>query len=604
MVQWTVRRSCRSGDRARQLGNALCVLRCAWCAPRTAHRVPFTSPAVSDTPTPVVPTVGCSRRRFVGTAAMAAGAIAATPLGASPLAALGAPALIGRRRAAAPADALDLVELPLDGLRAEMAAGRMTARSATEWYLSRIEAIDSAGPTLRAVLERNPEALAIADQLDAERRAGRVRGPLHGIPVLIKDNIDTADRMHTSAGSLALAASTPPHDSWVAARLRAAGAILLGKTNLSEWANFRSTHASSGWSGRGGQTRNAYALNRSPSGSSSGSGTAAAASLCAAAIGTETDGSVTSPSAGQGLVGIKPTVGLVSRAGIVPISHSQDTAGPMARTVRDAALLLGALTGVDPRDPATAASRGHALGDYTRALDPDGLRGARIGVARKRYSGYLPAVDARLEAALDVMRRQGATIVDPADLATAGEFDDAEFTVLLYEFKHDLNAYLATLRPGATVRSLADLIAFDRAHAAEEMPFFGQELFEMAEAKGPLTEQAYVDARAKCVELSRTKGIDATLAEHRLDAIVAPTQAPVWCIDHVNGDTVAGGSFTSPAAVAGYPHVTVPMGLVGGLPVGLSFVGTAWSEPTLLRLAYAFEQAGRMREAPRYEGWI
>jgi amidase len=449
------------------------------------------------------------------------------------------------------------------------------------------------------VIETNPDALAIAGALDAERRAGRLRGALHGIPVLVKDNIDTADRMTTTAGSLALEGSRPARDAFVVERLRAAGAILLGKTNLSEWANFRSTHSSSGWSARGGQGRNPYALDRTPSGSSSGSGGAVAASYCAVAVGTETDGSVTSPAAACSLVGMKPTIGLVSRSGIIPIAHSQDTAGPMARTVTDAAILLGVLAGADRRDTATASRRAAPGTDYTRFLDAGGLKGARIGVARKRYTGYNTHADAALERALRAMSRLGAVIVDPADLTTAGQFDDAEYEVLLYEFKADLEAYLRGLPAGARVRKLEDLIAFDRAHAAAEMPYFGQEIFEQAVKKGPLSTPAYRTALAKCRNLARTKGLDATFARHRLDALVAPTQGPPALIDLVNGDP-SGGSSTSPCAVAGYPAITVPMGYAFGLPLGITFMGLAWSEPALLKYAYAFEQGTRVRRAPRY----
>jgi amidase len=491
-------------------------------------------------------------------------------------------------------------DLTITDLQAGLASGQYTARSLVEQYLARIDSLDKKGPTLNEVIELNPDALTIADQRDSERKSGRSVGPLHGIPILIKDNIDTADRMHTSAGSLALATSTPPRDSWVAERLRAAGAIILGKTNLSEWANIRSSHSSSGWSGRGGQARNPYALDRSTSGSSSGSGGAVAASYCAAAIGSETDGSVTSPSAACGLVGIKPTVGLIGRSGIIPISHSQDTAGPMARTVRDAALVLGALTGVDPRDDATKASAGKSYTDYTRYLDANGLRGARIGIARDHYMGYSPKTDRLVEQAIEAIKQAGATIVDPANIPTAGKFDDAENEVLMYELKADMNAYLASLGPNAPQKSLADLIRFNDAHASEEMPYFGQELFLEAEKRGPLTDAKYRAARAKCVRMSRAEGIDAVMSKHKLDALIAPTQGPVWLIDLVNGDGGGGGSFTQPAAVAGYPHITVPMGFVQGLPVGLSFVGRAWSEPTLLKLAFAYEQATKARRAPTF----
>lgn len=537
-----------------------------------------------------------SRRAFVGVSATIAAGVLTKGGEASSRRVDGMPSSERPAPATAPLDDLTITDLQ-EGL----AAGRYTARSLVEQYQARIESMDKQGPTLNHVLELNPDALTIADQRDAERKAGRgARSPLDGIPILVKDNIDTADRMHTSAGSLALATSTPLRDSWVAERLRAAGAVILGKTNLSEWANIRSTHSSSGWSGRGGQGKNPYALDRNTSGSSSGSGGAVAASYCAAAIGSETDGSVTSPSAACGLIGIKPTVGLVGRSGIIPISHSQDTAGPMARTVRDAAIVLGALTGVDPRDDATKASAGKSSTDYTRFLVANGLRGARIGVAREAFMGYSPKTDKLVEEAIALLKHEGATIVDPANIATANKFGDAEFEVLLYELKADLNAYLESLGPGAPVKSLADIIRFNEENAAREMPYFGQEIFEMAQKKGPLTDTKYKQARAKCLRMARTDGIDTTMTKHRLDALVAPTQGPVWLIDLVNGDGGGGGSFTQPAAVAGYPHITVPMGLVQGLPVGLSFVGRAWSEPTLLKLAYAYEQASKMRRPPTF----
>ena len=505
---------------------------------------------------------------------------------------------------AAQVPAFPLEELTIDELQARMQRGAETSHSLAQQYLARIDAVDQRGPAVNAVIELNPDALALASQLDAERKAGKVRGPLHGIPVLIKDNIDTADRMHTTAGSLALADNIAARDSWVAARLRAAGAVILGKTNLSEWANFRSTHSTSGWSGRGGQTHNPYALDRTPSGSSSGSGSATAASCCAVAIGTETDGSVTSPSAAAALVGIKPTVGLIGRSGIVPISHSQDTAGPMARTVRDAAILLGVLTGVDVRDAATRASAGHSRTDYTTTLGRNRLRGARIGVARKHFTGYSRDTDVVFERALDLVKQHGATIVDPADIATAGQTDDSEFDVLLYEFKADLDAYLRPLAPNVAAHSLADVIAFNTKNAARELRFFGQETMELAVKKGPLSEKKYRDELAKNRRLMGTQGIDATIAKYKLDAIVAPTQGPADLIDLVNGDAGGRGSFTSPAAVAGYPHVTVPMGFVRGLPVGLSFVGGAWTEPTLLALAYAFEQAAPARRKPAFAATV
>ncbi len=499
----------------------------------------------------------------------------------------------------------DLDEATIADLQQRMASGRDTARSLAEKYLARIQALDRQGPSLHAVIEVNPDALAIADALDAERRLKGPRGPLHGIPVLIKDNIATADHMETTAGSLALVGARPPDDAFLVRRLREVGAVILGKTNLSEWANFRSTRSSSGWSARGGQTRNAYALDRSPSGSSSGSAVAVAANLAAVAIGTETDGSVVSPASNASIVGIKPTLGLVSRSGIVPISHSQDTAGPMARTVTDAATLLAAMAGVDPGDPATAAAAPHLPVDYTTALDPNGLQGARIGIMRNAGFGANPAVDRLAEAAIAVMRARGATIVDPANVPTLGRFDASELQVLLYEFKADLDKYLLWLGPAAPVHSLEDVIAFNTRHAAQEEPFFGQELMIEAAAKGPLTSPAYLDALASDQRLARTDGLDAILNGQHLDALVAPTALPAWLIDHVNGDSVpvSAASSTGPtsvAAVAGYPHITVPMGYVKGLPVGLSFVGRAWSEPTLIRLAYAYEQATHLRRPPQF----
>jgi amidase len=534
-----------------------------------------------------------TRRAFVG--AGIAGAIA-TAVGLDARPALGAARLLE----SATAPDFELEEATVADLQRGMADGRYTSRSICEMYIKRIEQLDRRGPTLRSVLQLNPDALTIADALDRERKAKRVRGPLHGIPVLIKDNIDTHDRMTTAAGSLALGHSIAPRDSFVAERLRAAGAVILGKTNLSEWANFRSTHSSSGWSGIGGQTRNPYALDRTPSGSSSGSGSATAANLCAIAIGTETDGSITAPAAAGSLVGIKPTVGLVSRSGIIPISHSQDTAGPMARTVTDAAILLTALAGTDPRDPATMVQGRPRPVDYTQSLRVDGLRGARIGVARTRYMGYSTHADELVERALEAMRHAGAIIVDPADIATASTLSSDELTVLLYEFKHDLNAYLAALGPAFPIKSLADLIRYNEDHRAEEMPYFGQETFIRAEKMGPLTDERYRAALANGHRRARAEGIDATMTKYRLDAIVAPTHGPPGLIDLVNGDSGGGGSATGPAAVAGYPHITVPAGYAFGLPVGLSFFGRAWSEATLIRMAYAFEQATKLRKPPRF----
>lgn len=498
--------------------------------------------------------------------------------------------------AAAPSFELD--EVSLADLALGLQQGRWTSRRLLQLYTEQIHRIDRAGPKLGAVIEMNPDAEAIADQLDRERKNNHTRGPLHGIPILIKDNIDTADRMSTSAGSLALDGWHPPQDSFVAARLRAAGAMIFGKTNLSEWANFRSTHSVSGWSGRGGQARTPYALHRNPSGSSSGSGAAVAASLCAAAIGSETDGSVVSPSSVNGLVGVKPTVGLVSRSGIIPISHSQDTAGPMAGTVRDAAVMLSAMTGVDQNDAATASSAGKAQPDYTKFLDANGLRGARLGIARKFFDKNAP-MDAFLNQCIDVLKRSGAEIVDPADLPSHGKWNNAEFEVLLYEFKADLNTYLAKLPDSRQPRTLAGLIDFNDKNRAREMPYFGQEIFQQAQEKGPLTEKKYLDARQQCLQLTRTEGIDAVIDQHKLDAIVTLTNGPACLIDWVNGDSDTGGC-SSPAAIAGYPHITVPAGFYRGLPIGLSFFGKAWSEPVLFKLASGFESASKARRPPKF----
>ncbi|MGC2138683.1 MAG: amidase [Candidatus Sulfotelmatobacter sp.] len=494
----------------------------------------------------------------------------------------------------------ELDEITISNLQDGMNSGAFTAHSLVEKYSLRIEEIDKDkhGPAINSIIELNPDALSIADSLDRERETRGPRGPMHGIPVLIKDNIDTADRMMTTAGSLALVGSKPMQDSQVAQKLRSAGAVILGKTNLSEWANIRSSHSTSGWSGRGGLSKNPYALDRNPCGSSSGTGAGISANLCAVGIGTETDGSIVCPSSSNGLAGIKPTVGLVSRSGIIPISHSQDSAGPMCRTVRDAAILLGALTGVDPADAATAASAGKSYTDYTRFCDPDGLKGARIGVARK-YFGFNDAVDALMEQSLDAMKKQGATLVDPADVETLGKFDASELLVFLYELKTDLNSYLARLGPNAPAHTLKDIIDFNDRNRQKEMPYFGQDLFLKAEAKGPLTEKAYLDALDKNHQLARTEGIDATMDKYRLDAMVAPTGGPAWLTDLINGDHAAGGS-SNAAAVAGYPNINVTAGFVSGLPVGISFFGRAWGEPVLIRLAFAFEQTTKARQAPRF----
>ena len=492
----------------------------------------------------------------------------------------------------------ELDEITITELQDGMKSGKFTARSLVEKYTTRIEEIDKHGPSVNAIIEMNPDAPSMAEALDRERKDKGPRGPLHGIPVVIKDNIDTADHMMTTAGSLALMGSKPPKDSFVAQRLRVAGAVILGKTNLSEWANIRSSHSTSGWSGRGGLTKNPYALDRNPCGSSSGTGAGISANLAAVGIGTETDGSIVCPSSSNGLAGIKPTVGLVSRGGIIPISHSQDGAGPMCRTVRDAAILLGALTGVDPDDAATAASAGKTQTDYAQYCDPNGLKGARIGVARK-YFGFNDSVDALMEQSLDVLKKAGAILVDPADIETLGKFDDTELLIFMYELKADLNAYLARLGPAAPVRTLKDIIDFNDRNRQKEMPYFGQDLFVKAEAKGPLTEKEYVDAVAKNHQLARTEGIDALMDKNHLDAIVAPTGSPAWLTDLVNGDHVAGGS-SNAAAVAGYPNINVTAGYLAGLPVGISFFGRAWSEPVLIKLAYSFEQATKARQTPRF----
>jgi len=483
-------------------------------------------------------------------------------------------------------------------LQGAMRSGRSTARSLAEKYLARIEKVDKHGPAVNSVIEVNPDALAIAGELDRERKAKGPRGPLHGIPVLIKDNIATRDRMMTTAGSLALVGASPPKDAFVVKRLREAGAVILGKTNPSEWANIRSSHSISGWSGRGGLTRNPYALDRNPSGSSSGSAVAVSANFCGLALGTETDGSIISPSCVNGIVGIKPTVGLVSRAGIIPIAHSQDTAGPMARTVTDAAILLGALTGVDADDPATDLSRGKAPAEYTKFLDPNGLRGSRIGVVRKFFD-VSDAVDKLMNQAIEAMKRQGAAMVDPADLGTMDQLGDSELQVLLHELRADLNSYLAALGPGAPVHSLREIIEFNERNREREMPYFGQDLFIKAEAKGSLTEKEYLDALEKNHRLTRKEGIDAVMEKFQLDALVAPSGGPAWMTDLVDGDHFLGVSST-PAAVAGYPSMNVPAGFVSGLPVGISFFGKAYSEPTLIKLAYSFEQATRYRRAPQF----
>lgn len=548
-----------------------------------------------------------SRRQFLGYGAAGGALLIAGPAGcgasgdSDPAAPDRSPARPAAGRGSEPhadIEPFELDELTVADMQAGMRSGRWTSRSLTEAYLQRIRALNLGGPELRAVIETNPDALEIADRLDEIRRQNGEAGPLHGIPILLKDNIGTHDRTMTTAGSLALEGSIPGADSAVAGRLRQAGAVLLGKANLSEWANFRSTRSSSGWSARGGQCRNPYILDRNPCGSSSGSAVAVSANLTAAAIGTETDGSIVCPSHACGIVGIKPTVGLVSRTGIIPLSHTQDTAGPMARTVTDAALLLGALTGADPSDSATQASVGRLHSDYTGFLDPTGLRGARIGVARE-YAGFHEKVDRLFEDALDAMRAEGAEIIDPASPGSIRSMMEPEWEILLYEFKADLNAYLSDLGPEAPVHSLAEVIEFNEREATREMPWFGQEILLLAQEKGPLTEQRYLDALAAARLMAGEDGIDAVMDRHRLDALVAPTGGPAWVTDLVNGDHFAGSS-SEPAAIAGYPSICVPGGFVHGLPVGLSFFGRAWSEPTLLRIAFAFEQATGHRRAPGF----
>ncbi len=486
-------------------------------------------------------------------------------------------------------------------LQAQMAAGKLTARGLVQRYLRRIEELDRNGPKLRSVLEVNPEALALAEALDAERKEKGPRGPLHGIPVLIKDNIDTADRMTTTAGSLALEGWTPPDDAFLVQQLRKAGAVLLGKANLSEWANYRGFRSSSGWSARGGQTRHPYALDRNPSGSSSGSAVAVAAGLCALAVGTETDGSITSPANACGIVGLKPTLGRISRSGIIPIAHSQDTAGPMARSVADAAALLAAMEGADPRDPATQDERGSPLGEVSRFLDAEGLKGARLGVARQ-FLGANRRVDAVFARALEDLKRQGAVLIDLETVPNLFEFGAGESTVLSYEFKADLNAYLSRL-PQRYPRSLKELIAFNEREKDRELAYFGQEHFIRAEGRGPLTDPEYVQALKRNHRLTREEGLDVVFAAHKLDAVIAPTGGPAGVTDLIYGGSGGVRGPSSVAAVSGYPHLTLPAGYVFGLPVGLSFVGRAWSEPTLIRLAYAYEQATRHRQPPRFLPW-
>lgn len=545
------------------------------------------------------------RRDFLGRSAIGgAGLIAASctsPAPSTPPAGAPAPST-----SATGNEPFELHEATVDSLQEAMRTGRLTARAITERYLARIDALNRQGPELRAIIEVNPEALEIADRLDAERQAGKVRGPLHGIPVALKDNIDTHDRMTTTAGSLALEGSIPPQDAFIAQKLRDAGAILLAKANMSEWAYWRGMNASSGWSARGGQCRNPYALDRTPCGSSSGSGVAASANLAALTVGTETGGSIMCPSSINGVVGVKPTVGLWSRSGIIPISHSQDSAGPMTRTVRDAAIMLGVACGVDPRDAATTASQGKFHADYTTFLDPAGLKGARLGIVRN-IQGFDDRVLALFQEAIGAMKAAGAEIVDPANLPnmdTGSVFQEAPTIVLNYEFKANINKYFASLGPKAPVKSLTELIAFNDAHRDQEMPFFGQERLHISEKTAGLDAPEYRAAVAAIQRATRGDGIDALMQRHRLDAIVAPTTGAAWLTDHIRGDRFDGGDSAGTAAIAGYPDISMPMGFVGGLPIGVSFFGRAWSEPTLLKIAYAYEQATKRRQPPAFKATL
>ncbi len=488
-----------------------------------------------------------------------------------------------------------LNEITIDALQQKMKSGVYTSRMITEWYIKRIHDIDKNGPALNAVLELNPDALLIADKMDIERKSGNLRGPLHGIPVLIKDNINTGDKMMTTAGSLAMAGNIAGKDAFIIKQLREAGAVLLGKTNLSEWANFRSTRSTSGWSSRGKQTKNPCVLDRNPCGSSSGAGAAIAANLCVVAIGSETDGSITAPSSFCGIVGIKPTVGLLSRSGIIPISKTQDTAGPMARTVKDVALLLGVLTGIDIDDTVTSESNGKALKDYTKSLNVNSLRGKRIGIEQSFLKGH-EGIVALYKEAIEVLKKQGAVIVEVDFLKPTAEFSDAELLVLKYEFKDGLNKYLKNAN--AKVKSLADVIEYNKQNEAKAMPYFKQEILEDSNTKGGLDSKEYTSALAKT--LSSRKIIDDLMQKNQLDAIAGTTIGLACCIDLINGDYDTGFYFGSPAAMAGYPHITVPMGKVHELPVGLSFMSGAYKEEEIINLAYAYEQATKKREAPKF----
>jgi amidase len=527
------------------------------------------------------------RRTFFKTTALSGSALAVTGL-------TGCQVATQKNESQTDFSDFDLNEVNVDELQQKMQSGELTAEAICQKYLARIEQVD---PVLKAVLELNPDALEIARNLDEERNNGKLRGPLHGIPVMIKDNIDTGDKMQTTSGSLALAGHIAEKDAFIVEKLRKAGAVLLGKTNLSEWANFRSTNSSSGWSGRGGQVRNPYILDRSPCGSSSGTGVAVAANLCTIGIGTETDGSIVCPSGVNGIVGIKPTLGLWGRNGIIPIAHSQDTAGPMARTVRDAAILLGTLAGFDPNDPETHIEKGEIFSDYTQFLNRDGLNGMRIGIATQ-MTGFHKGVTKLFSRAVEVMKFKGAEITDEVTFEHRQKWGAAEWEVLLYEFKADLNSYLQN-HPNAPAKSLEELIEFNKQNAEKEMPWFGQEIFEMAQEKGDLTSEEYLKALEEAKRFTGKEGIDAVMGNHRLDAIIAPTNGPAWNIDWVNGDHFSGSS-SAPAAISGYPNITVPMGFVHGLPAGISIFGRAWSEPVLLKIAYAFEQATKHRKEPGF----
>jgi len=494
-------------------------------------------------------------------------------------------------------DNFELNEVTVAQLQEYMKSGKYSSHAITQLYLTRINDLDKNGPKLNAIIELNPDALSIADEMDNERKSGKIRGPLHGIPVLLKDNINTKDKIATTAGSLALADNYVGKDAFIINRLREAGAVILGKTNLSEWANFRSTRACSGWSSKGGQTKCPYILDRNPSGSSAGTGSAVSANLCAIGIGTETDGSVVSPSSVNGIVGIKPTVGLLSRTGIIPISKTQDTAGPMARTVTDAAILLGILAGIDTADAYAPKDKSKIQPDYTKFLDINGLQGKRLGIEKTAYTGN-PDMETLLQEAIAILKSKGATIIDVELVKKLKPIGTDEFTVLLYEFKDGLNKYLGTAN--SKVKSLADVMAFNKANEAKAMPFFKQEIMEQAQAKGDLNSKEYLDAVAKTTGITR-KAIDTIMSDNKLDAIIAPTNGFACTIDLVNGDYDNGFGFSTPAAMAGYPHITVPMGAAHGLPIGLSFVSTAYKEADIIKLAYAYEQASKKRIKPEFK---